>query len=110
MATEATLPVQLCYATPEVTLLQDLVVADGTTIQQAILQSGIIKQGGTVDLSVCRVGIFGKLKDMETVLRAHDRIEIYRPLIADPKDARHRRVKAERKMQATIRSAPNVRD
>lgn len=105
-----TLPVQVCYAGSREAVLRDLVVAEGTTIQQAIFDSGILREGADVDLSVCRVGIFGKLKDLDTVLRAHDRIEIYRPLIADPKDARHRRVKAERKMQATIRSAPNVRD
>ena len=110
MASEATLPIQVCYGSARDAVLRDLDVVEGTTIQQAILDSGILRDGADVDLSVCRVGIFGKLKDLDTVLRAHDRIEIYRPLIADPKDARHRRVKAERKMQATIRSAPNVRD
>lgn len=110
MASNPGLAIQVCYASAAEEILRDMVVAEGTTVQQAILQSGVLRDGGDVDLSVCRVGIYGKLKELDTVLRAHDRIEIYRALIADPKDARHRRVKAERKTQATIRSAPNVRD
>jgi putative ubiquitin-RnfH superfamily antitoxin RatB of RatAB toxin-antitoxin module len=110
MAPEPTVNVQVCYASDREEILRDLVVAEGTTIQEAIMQSGVLRDGAEVDLSVCHVGIYGKLKTMDTVLRERDRIEIYRPLIADPKDARHRRVKAERKTLATIRSMPNVRD
>ncbi|WP_420871035.1 RnfH family protein [Herbaspirillum rubrisubalbicans] len=44
-----------------------------------------------IDLSVCKVGIFGKVKTLETPVRERDRIEIYRPLIADPKQSRRRR-------------------
>ena len=85
------LQVQICYAAPDFQLLRDLEVAAGTTLHEAILQSGILREVAAIDLSVCKLGIFGKLKTPETVLRQYDRIEIYRPLIADPKDARRKR-------------------
>jgi putative ubiquitin-RnfH superfamily antitoxin RatB of RatAB toxin-antitoxin module len=85
------LRVQICCAAPNVQVLRDLTVAAGTSIQDAILQSGILRDVPDVDLTVSRVGIYGKLKPLDTVLRDHDRIEIYRPLIADPKDSRRQR-------------------
>ncbi|MCP3655221.1 RnfH family protein [Herbaspirillum sp.] len=91
MAEEAFLQVQLCYAAPVLQILQDLQVAPGSTIQQAILDSGLLREQPAIDLSVCKVGIFGKIKTLDTVLRTRDRIEIYRPLIADPKQSRRRR-------------------
>jgi len=92
MAEAAQLQVEICYATPDVQIRRALMVADGTTIQQAIMQSGLLRECSAIDLTVCRVGIWGKLKTPETVLRDQDRIEIYRPLIADPKDSRRQRV------------------
>ncbi|MEN2671905.1 RnfH family protein [Herbaspirillum huttiense] len=91
MAEEAFLQVQLCYAAPGLQILRDLQVAPGSTIQQAILDSGLLREQPAIDLSVCKVGIFGKIKTLDTVLRTRDRIEIYRPLIADPKQSRRRR-------------------
>ena len=88
--------VQVCYARPERQLLLELDVAPGTTIQQAIQQSGIVRQAPEIDISVLRVGIYGKLKPLDTVLREHDRVEIYRPLIADPKETRRRRAAHDR--------------
>ena len=86
--------VQVCYAppTPQAPLLIDLQVENGTTIAQAIALSGIVDQvAGCIDLSQCKAGIWNKLKLLDTVLRDHDRIELYRPLVADPKEARRRR-------------------
>lgn len=91
MADPAFLQVQLCYAAPGLQILKDLQVAPGSTIQQAILESGLLREQPAIDLSVCKVGIFGKVKTLETVLRERDRIEIYRPLIADPRQSRRRR-------------------
>ena len=85
------LPVQVCWAMPEEAHVRDLLVAPGTTVEQALLQNGI-------DPSAQPVGIYGKKRVPDTVLRAHDRIELYRPLIADPKDSRRRR--AEKKVPA----------
>jgi putative ubiquitin-RnfH superfamily antitoxin RatB of RatAB toxin-antitoxin module len=88
---EAEMHVQLCYARPDRQFLLDLTVAPGTTILQAIERSGIVRQAPEIDVSVMRVGIYGKLKALDTVLREHDRVEIYRALIADPKETRRRR-------------------
>ena len=85
------LHVSLCYATPTREFLRDLNVAPGTTIGQAIAASGILAEVPEIDLAVHLVGIFGKKKALDTVLREDDRIEVYRALVADPKDSRRRR-------------------
>lgn len=87
--------VQVCYATPLREYFRDLSVEQGTTIEQAIAQSGVLDDIPGIDLAVQPVGVFGKKRPLDTVLRAHDRIEIYRPLVADPKESRRRR--AEKK-------------
>jgi uncharacterized protein len=66
-------------------------VAPGTTIGQAIEQSGVLEAFPDINLSTAPVGIYAKKKTLETVLRERDRVEIYRPLVADPKDSRRRR-------------------
>lgn len=86
--TESLLQVQICYASPEAQIVLDLSVASGTTIQAVIAESGLLQQAPDIDLMLNRVGIYGKIKPLETLLRNHDRIEIYRPLTADPKDTR----------------------
>lgn len=87
----AVIHIQVCYAREDKQFLLDQTVPAGTTIQQAIEGSGIIRLAPEIDVSVWRVGIYGKLKTLDTVLREHDRVEIYRPLIADPKDSRRKR-------------------
>ncbi|RJG00880.1 RnfH family protein [Noviherbaspirillum sedimenti] len=86
------LQVQVCYARPDAIFLEELTFTAGTTLEQAIRASGILARAPEIDLAVCKLGIFGKLKPLETILRDRDRIEIYRPLQADPKEARRRRV------------------
>ena len=66
-------------------------MAAGATVQDAVRQSAVLEEAGGIDLADCRLGIYGKLKTLDTVLREGDRVEIYRPLMADPKDARRRR-------------------
>lgn len=88
---KAQIQVQVCYAKPEIQLLRDLSVPPGTTVQTAIVQSGILVDMPEIDLMSCRFGIYAKLKTLDTILRDGDRIEIYRPLIADPKESRRRR-------------------
>jgi putative ubiquitin-RnfH superfamily antitoxin RatB of RatAB toxin-antitoxin module len=95
MADQILLNVQLCYAEPNLEVLRELQVVEGTTLQQAIIQSGILREISAIDLTACKVGIYGKLKTPDTLLRDRDRIEIYRPLIADPMDSR--RLRAGRK-------------
>ena len=88
---DTVLKVQVCYALLEQRFLEEFHVQPGTTIAKAIDASGVLKHFPLIDLSQQRVGIFGKLKTMDTVLREGDRIEIYRPLQADPKETRRRR-------------------
>ncbi|HAT29986.1 MAG TPA: RnfH family protein [Janthinobacterium sp.] len=83
--------VQVCYATPDYEFLRDLEVAAGSTLEQAVRASGLPLEVPEMDLSGAVVGIYGKKKALDTVLRAHDRVEVYRPLLADPKEARRRR-------------------
>ncbi|MEB0134546.1 RnfH family protein [Actimicrobium sp. CCC2.4] len=85
---EALMPVQVCYATPAEQRLVSLALPVGSTIADAVRLAM-----PDMDVDQHRLGIFSKLKTPETVLRAQDRVEIYRPLQADPKDARRKRAK-----------------
>ena len=81
---------------------QDLLsfeVEEGITVQEAIVQSGIMDEYDDIDLSKNKVGIFGKLTQLKKVLRDKDRVEIYRPLIADPKEVRKKRAAAGKSMK-----------
>lgn len=92
---EGELRIQVCYAEPVRQVLHELTLPAGASIADAIVKSGIAEHLPAAELEACKVGIYGKLKTRETVLRDRDRVEIYRPLLADPKDARRRR--AEKK-------------
>ncbi|WP_215409504.1 RnfH family protein [Janthinobacterium sp. JC611] len=88
---EADIAVQVCYALPDSAFLRSLRVPAGTTIEQAVMRSGLLQKIPGIDLAISMVGIYGKRKPLDTVLREHDRVEVYRPLQADPKEARRRR-------------------
>lgn len=90
MASE-TFNIEVCYSSDAVQFLRALRVPAGTTIEQAIAISGVLQEVPAIDLAVMQVGVYAKKKTLDTVLREHDRVEIYRPLIADPKNARRRR-------------------
>ncbi|MGE5650983.1 MAG: RnfH family protein [Bacillota bacterium] len=83
--------VQVCYARPDMQFARDLRLPQGATLQAAVEQSGVLQAVPDIDLASCRVGIHGKLKSLDTVLRERDRVEIYRPLTADPKESRRKR-------------------
>jgi putative ubiquitin-RnfH superfamily antitoxin RatB of RatAB toxin-antitoxin module len=85
--------VAVCYALPDARFLVQLEVAAGTTIVQAIAASGVLARFPEIDLARDKLGLFGKLKPADTVLRDGDRIEIYRPLQADPMESRRRRAR-----------------
>lgn len=85
------LHVQVCYASALREYFRDLKVEQGTTIEQAIVQSGVLEDIPGIDLASQPVGLYGKKRPLDTVLRERDRIEIYRPLVADPKESRRRR-------------------
>jgi putative ubiquitin-RnfH superfamily antitoxin RatB of RatAB toxin-antitoxin module len=86
-----TINVEVAYALPQKQLILPVNVDLGTTVGGAIVQSGIMMEFPDLDLENSAVGIFGKLTKMETVLQEGDRVEIYRPLIADPKEVRRKR-------------------
>lgn len=81
----------VCYATSHKEFLHPMRVAPGTTIGQAIEMSGVLEAYPDINLATQPVGIFAKKKTLDTLLRERDRIEIYRPLLADPKDSRRKR-------------------
>ena len=85
------LQVVVCYASARAEFLRSMKVAPGTTIGQAIEMSGVLEAYPDINLSTQPVGIYAKKKSLDTVLRERDRIEIYRPLVADPKDSRRKR-------------------
>jgi putative ubiquitin-RnfH superfamily antitoxin RatB of RatAB toxin-antitoxin module len=83
--------VEVVYALPQEQTILSLKVPPGTTAAQAIELSGVLKKHPEIDLARNKIGIFGKLIKPETVLREKDRVEIYRPLIADAKEIRKQR-------------------
>ena len=83
--------VEVAYALAEKQSLISLRVEEGTTLKDAIEASGILEKYNEIDLSKQQVGIFSKLATLDTVLREKDRVEIYRSLIADPKEVRKER-------------------
>ncbi|PRC93057.1 hypothetical protein S2091_2143 [Solimicrobium silvestre] len=83
--------VQVCFITPQLQFLRTLSVVPGTTIQQVVALSGILDEIPGIDINQLKVGIYSKIKNLDTVLKEHDRVEIYRPLQVDPMVARHRR-------------------
>ena len=92
--------VEVAYATPEKQLILELEVIKGTTAIEAVKQSGITKEFPVIDLEKDAMGIFSSLLDgkdyplpNEYELQPLDRVEIYRPLIIDPKQARSARAK-----------------
>jgi len=92
--------VEVAYALAEKQSLISIEVEKGTTLKEAVEASGILDTFEEIDLSKDRVGIFSKFATLETVLREKDRVEIYRPLIADPKQVRKERAALVKAMQS----------
>ena len=86
-----TITVQICCITPQQQFKQELILPIGSTIQQAILQSDLSKSCPQIDWQQLKIGIYSKIKSVDTVLKNADRIEIYRPLQVDPMLARRKR-------------------
>jgi putative ubiquitin-RnfH superfamily antitoxin RatB of RatAB toxin-antitoxin module len=91
--------VEVAYATPEKQVIRAVNVDTGTTLGAAIVQSGIMVDFPDLELEDAKVGIFGKVAAMTTVLSEGDRVEIYRPLIADPKEIRRQRAAEGKQMK-----------
>tara|TARA_R110001599_G_scaffold28969_7_gene99650 strand:- start:20678 stop:20986 length:309 start_codon:yes stop_codon:yes gene_type:complete len=90
---DKTMMVEVAYALPHKQKILSLTVSEGTTVRQAVMASAINEHFPEVDLLSCSVGIFGKAvpKPDERIINSGERVEIYRPLIADPKEVRKQR-------------------
>jgi len=90
--------VEVGYARPDTQIILSVEVDETATVNEAIVMSGILEQFPDIDLNKNKVGIFGKLTKLDATLREKDRIEIYRPLIADPKASRKKRAAKKEKV------------
>lgn len=100
---ESSIEVEVVYAAVDRQLLLKVLVPAGSTLRAALISSGIGGQFPELDLTTCPLGIFGKViadPDNQAV-QAGDRIEVYRPLLADPKEVR--RLRAAKAAQARAR-------
>lgn len=95
----AMIPVEVAYALPERQTLLRIMVPEGTSAEEAIRRSGILERHPEIDLGVNKIGVFAKPVPGSRVLRAGERVEIYRPLIADPKAVRKQRAEEGKRMK-----------
>jgi putative ubiquitin-RnfH superfamily antitoxin RatB of RatAB toxin-antitoxin module len=95
----ASINVEVAYARPDRQEILSLSVRVGTTAIEAVHQSGIVEIFPEIEPGRNRLGVFGKLVQDDTELRDGDRVEIYRPLKADPKEVRRQRAREGRTMR-----------
>jgi putative ubiquitin-RnfH superfamily antitoxin RatB of RatAB toxin-antitoxin module len=88
---ETLIDVEVAYATPEQQVIVVLKVPEGATAEQAIKASGLLNRFPEINGADIKVGIFGCVCKLDQQLGQADRVEIYRPLIHDPKEARRQR-------------------
>lgn len=96
MAAPDEIEVEVAYALPGEQRLVRVRVPAGATVRQAIERSGVLARYSQLNAAPLRVGIFGKFVTLQTPLREGERVEIYRALTVDPKDARRRRAKIKK--------------
>ena len=83
--------VEVVYALPEEQRVYTLVVNKDMSVEEIIKQSGVLEQYPEIDLAKNKVGVFSRNVKLDATVRDKDRIEIYRPLLADPKEIRRKR-------------------
>jgi putative ubiquitin-RnfH superfamily antitoxin RatB of RatAB toxin-antitoxin module len=86
--------IEVTYALPDRQELITFKLPLGATVQTAIEMSGLLQKYPEIDIATARFGIYSRLCKPDTILRDRDRVEIYRPLIADPKEVRRQRATA----------------
>ncbi|HCR62268.1 MAG TPA: RnfH family protein [Serratia liquefaciens] len=89
--------VEVVYALPERQYLRNVKLAEGSNVEQAIVASGLLELRSDIDLQSNKVGIYSRPAKLSDVLNDGDRVEIYRPLIADPKELRRQRAEKAKK-------------
>ena len=99
MSAVDTINVEVVYAMPDEQVIKAINVDVGTTAEAAVIQSGLLTRFSEIDLNDNKIGIFGKVIKKDAVLKSGDRVEIYRPLIADPKEVRRKRAAEGKEMK-----------
>lgn len=102
--------IEVAYATPGEQVILRTQAASGITLEEAIRRSGILERFPEIDLAVNKVGVFGKAAELGAVLSDGDRVEIYRPLIADPKTTRKKRAAQGKVMKKGARDEAAATD
>jgi hypothetical protein len=100
MAEQEVITVEVAYALPDEQQILSIEISPETTVEEAIKRSGILERYPQIDLTSDKVGIFGKICKLNATLHHKDRIEIYRGLIADPKESRRQKAEMEKKKKA----------
>jgi putative ubiquitin-RnfH superfamily antitoxin RatB of RatAB toxin-antitoxin module len=95
--------IEVAYARPDEQVIVQVALVDNATAKLAIEASGLLARYPEIDLNINKVGVFGKLVELEQPLRNKDRVEIYRPLQADPKESRRRRAAAAATMKQSTK-------
>lgn len=97
--------VEVAYALPQKQEVLSLKIRSGAPVSEALERSGILRDFPEIDLASAKVGIYGKPVKLDAVLRDKDRIEIYRPLLADPKEIRRKRAAEGKEMKTDAGAA-----
>ncbi len=100
--------VEVVYALPQKQWQYRLQVELGDTVAHVIKTSGLLQECPALQLEQLKIGIWGRQVTLDKSVEAEDRIEIYRPLLIDPKQARLNKVSQERRSERTRRSQPKV--
>ena len=97
MASAPEMRVEVVYATTARQIVKALILPAGSNVEAAIRASGLLEEFPEIDLGVNRAGIFGEIVGLDESLEGGERVEIYRPLIVDPKAARRLRAEAKKR-------------
>ncbi|MFH0256190.1 RnfH family protein [Vibrio rumoiensis] len=92
--------VEVVYALPHEQKVFELAVSEDLTVQEIIEQSGVLANYPEIDLAKNKVGVFSRNVKLDSTVRDKDRIEIYRPLLADPKEIRRKRAEQAKNQKA----------
>jgi len=93
------MPIEVTFCLPDKQPVFSLTLPEGSTLEAAIKQSGALQKFPEIDLEKNKVGVFGKVKPLSHLLLPGDRVEIYRPLIADPKASRRKKAEKEKEKE-----------
>ncbi len=96
MASGPEIRVEVVYASTARQVLKSLILPAGSNVEAAIRASGLLEEFPEIDLGVNRTGVFGETANLDDCLQGGERVEIYRPLIANPKEARRQRARAKK--------------